>query len=154
MQLDIEQLEGILKRAWSKDTSYYHAFDENNPALGQCAVTALLVNDYFGGEIVWCEALQPDGRKISHYFNKMGDDEIDLTRSQFPEETVFSPGVEKKKDSATTRDYILSYEDTRARYSALKSEVENLLRPRRWIGSDRIFQQYHGGSLQNYGKRL
>ncbi len=128
MRFSINQLENVLKRAWSKDSSYYYAFDENNPALGQCAVTALIVNDYFGGKIVWCEVTRPDGQKISHYFNKIGNNEIDLTRSQFPEGTIVPAGIEKKKEFATTRDFILSNEDTKARYLILKNKINNLLK--------------------------
>lgn len=127
-QLSINQFESILKKAWSKDSSYYRAFDKNNPALGQCAVTALVVSDYFGGEIVWCEAAQPDGKKISHYFNKIDNNEIDLTRSQFSEGTVIPSGIEKKKEFATTRDFILSNEDTKKRYLILKNKTDNLLK--------------------------
>lgn len=127
-QLNINQFENILKRAWSKDSSYYPVFDGSNPALGQCAVTALVVNDYFGGEIVWCEAVQPDGQKISHYFNKVDNNEIDLTRSQFSEGTVVPAGTEKKKGFATTRDFILSNEDARTRYLILKNKIDRLLK--------------------------
>lgn len=125
--ININRFENILKKAWSKESSYYHTFDENNPALGQCAVTALVVNDYFGGEIVWCEAVQPDGQKISHYFNKINSDEVDLTRSQFPEGTIIPVGSEKKKGFATTRDFILSNEDTKVRYLILKDKIDNFL---------------------------
>jgi len=43
-----------------------------------CAITALIVNDYFGGEI--CK-IHVDG--ISHYFNLISNKIIDLTFSQF-----------------------------------------------------------------------
>jgi hypothetical protein len=42
-------LKNILKKAWSKETSSVpDQWSKFNPALGQCAVTALAVNDYFG----------------------------------------------------------------------------------------------------------
>jgi len=128
MRLDIDRFEKILRQAWSKESSYGHVFEAGNPALGQCAVTALVVQDHFGGLIVWCAATLPDGRKVSHYFNQVDGEEIDLTRCQFPAGSIIPPGVEKKKDFATTRDYILSDEDTKARYLILRNKTENLLK--------------------------
>lgn len=105
---------------WSRD----------NPAWGQCAVTVLIVNDYLGGEIVWAEAKLPDGRGISHYFNLIDGKEVDLTRRQFPEGTAIPQGVEKKKEFATTRDYILCAPGSSAkeRYEILKEKVEENLK--------------------------
>ncbi len=128
MRFDIDRFEEILKQAWSKESSYRHVFEAGNPALGQCAVTALVVQDYFGGKIVWCVAIQPDGTEVSHYFNKIEGKEIDLTRSQFPAGSVIPSGGEKKKGFATTRDYVLSDADTRARYSVLSGRIESLLK--------------------------
>ena len=74
-------LEEAIKRSWTKETSSDpENWSEGNPAWGQCAVTALVVNDYLGGRVVWAEALLPDGRKISHYFNSVTEKELDLTR--------------------------------------------------------------------------
>lgn len=121
-------LEVALKESWCKDTSADPKnWTKDNPTWGQCAVTALIVNDYFGGEIVWAEAVLPNGRKISHYFNKINDKEIDITRSQFPENTFISKGIPKLKEQSTTRDYVISFPATQHRYELLKNIVENNL---------------------------
>jgi hypothetical protein len=85
----------------------------------------LIVNDYLGGEIVWAAAILPDGRDISHYFNKIDGKEIDLTSKQFPQGTVIPEGTERKKWFPTTREYVLSYVQTQKRYEILKEKVEN-----------------------------
>lgn len=126
--MNLTKLEKALKKSWSKETSYCpDEWNKSNSSFGQCAITALVVNDYFGGEIVWAEALLPDGQKISHFFNLIDGKEIDLTRSQFPNNTVIPNGIEKKKGFTTTRDYLLSYENKKGRYKQLKEKVRNVL---------------------------
>jgi hypothetical protein len=83
-------LAWILRTAWRREFSAKHdAWTPNNPALGQCASTALLVQDKFGGEIL-CAVIP--GKFGSHYWNRVDGQELDYTRSQFPAETVIPPG--------------------------------------------------------------
>ena len=122
-------LEGAIRKSWSRETSSDpEKWNPENPAWGQCAVTALVINDYLGGEMVWAEAKLPDGRGISHYFNLVDGQEVDLTRDQFPEGTVIPAGVEKKKQYASTRDYVLSFPVTQQRYLLLKQQVGDIFR--------------------------
>jgi len=126
--MELSQLEEALKKSWCKETSSdAQNWTPENPAWGQCAVTSLLVNDYFGGKIVWAEATLPDGRKISHYFNNYSSFEADLTRQQFPSGTIIPKGIQKTKGFSTTREYILSYEQTKERYELLKKKVQELI---------------------------
>lgn len=122
--MNIEELKDKLEKAWCAETSYYsETWNEANPTYGQCAVTALLVNDILGGEIVWAEVDLFDGKKESHYFNLIDGKEIDITRSQFTEGTVVPRGVPKTKGYTTTREFMLSSENTRRRYELLKKKI-------------------------------
>jgi len=126
--IQLSKLEVALKNSWSKETtSDPDNWSQNNPSWGQCAVTSLVINDYIGGEIVWTQAKLPDGTEISHYLNKIGNKELDLTRNQFPEGTITSEGIPKTKGFPTTRDYILSFDKTLKRYQILKSQVEEAI---------------------------
>jgi len=126
--MNLIEFEKVLKKSWSKETSYYpDDWDKSNSSFGQCAVSALVLNDYFSGDIVWADALLPNGQKVSHYFNLIDGKEVDLTRSQFPEGTVIPKGVEKKKDFASTREFMLSSENTKRRYKLMKEIVINNL---------------------------
>jgi len=118
------ELERIIENSWSKETSSEPDWSPDNPAWGQCAVTALVIDDYFIGDIVWAEASLPDRRKKSHYFNKIKDKELDLTRKQFPKGTIIPAGIPKTKEFSTTREYILSYPQTVKRYEILKQRVK------------------------------
>lgn len=126
--MNFSTLKKALQNSWSKETSYCpNEWNESNPSIGQCATTALIVNDYLGGEIVWAEVILPDGKKISHFFNLVDGEEIDFTKEQFPEGTVIPPGIKKNKNFPTTRDFILSHEEQVGRYKMLKEKVDKFL---------------------------
>lgn len=117
-------LLSVVSLCWSRDTSSDpDHWSLGNPALGQCAVTALVVQDEFGGEMlramVMPAAGTPDGKAVSHYWNRIAsDDVVDLTASQFPGGfRAITTVVERG------RDYVLSHPETAARYARLRARV-------------------------------
>lgn len=116
----------LLKRAWSKETSYDPAgWTPNNRAYGQCAITALAVQDRFGGKIlkVSLEKIPGFEKMRSHYFNRLADgSKPDFTYSQFPDWVI---NLFQKEEEAG-RDVLLSNEDIRRRYQLLKQILEKL----------------------------
>lgn len=115
MTADADQLLPVLRKSWSAETSGKWLPD--NPALGQCNVTSLVIQDLFGGEILKTEA--PGGW---HFYTRIHGERYDLTASQFAAPIPYA-------DIASSRDGALA--GTRAeRYSALKSRVDEL-HPRR-----------------------
>jgi len=76
INVDIEDLLVILKSAWSIHSS--SKWSKTNPAKGQCGVTALVVNDIYGGEIYKTPTLEG-----WHFYNKINNNFYDLTASQF-----------------------------------------------------------------------
>ena len=119
----------ILENAWSKNTSADpEHWRKDSPAWGQCAVTALVVQDYFGGELLRTEARMSWSTKpISHYFNLLPDGRhIDLSRQQFPLGTNFSTSAVR------AREYVLDPKfSTRKRYRLLKRRISRILKNRR-----------------------
>jgi hypothetical protein len=95
-----------LRQTWSLRTSGKWAAD--NPARGQCSVTALLVEEMFGGEIL--KTPLPEG---VHFYNRIDGQRIDLTDDQFSTPIVYA-------DLPSDRQEALSG-TTAARYEALKS---------------------------------
>jgi len=124
----LEELTAAVSNAWSAETSASpDEWSVDNPALGQCAVTACVVQDYMGGDILNSVVTLPDGSADSHYYNLIDEEEIDLTKQQFPHGSAFSDGQPKTKGFASTRDYCLSYNATRRRYEALRAKVGQTL---------------------------
>jgi len=102
-----------LREVWSKDTSFCPSeWSTANPALGQCTVTALIVQEIMGGELMRCEI---DGG--GHYFNHVDGHTIDLTASQFQRRI--------KRDNAEIgeREYLLGNKDVLGRYLCLKDRL-------------------------------
>lgn len=80
-----------IRSAWDARTASPDTRPSQGPR-GQCAVTALLVQDWYGGEILRAVIERTDlqsydepGGTESHYWNLIpGMGEIDLTRDQYP----------------------------------------------------------------------
>ncbi|MFE6859599.1 hypothetical protein [Nocardia sp. NPDC057668] len=119
----LEALRNAVEQSWSADTAVGSGWFEVNRAKGQCAVTACVVQDYLGGEILHTTATLPGGEQVSHYFNSVAGRFVDLTRTQFPAGTRFSYPRPKAKEFASTREYCLSYDSTRRRYEELRERV-------------------------------
>jgi hypothetical protein len=90
---NISDLERAIRRSWGADTAtpdHRPDWTPDNPARDQCGVTALVVHDLLGGELIRGE-VHVDGERVDyHWWNRLGMGiEIDLTREQFgPHETV------------------------------------------------------------------
>jgi hypothetical protein len=111
----LERLRSSLAHAWGRETSAApHDWTDTNPALGQCAVTALIVHDEFGGEL-----LRAMVGGMSHYWNRLpSGEEVDLTRQQFSSEVVMPAG------QVRPREYLLENADTLGRYHRLRTAVD------------------------------
>lgn len=116
--MTIKDLEDCLNKIYSKETCYPLCRDEwnsDNKTLGHCAIVSLIVNDYLGGDIY---KIKVDG--ISHYFNFINNEIVDLTSSQFNTDIDYSDKVLKDRES------ILSDKDTFYRYNLLRLKLVDL----------------------------
>jgi hypothetical protein len=107
-----EELVQLLQSSWSADTACGE-WSPDNPSQNQCAVTALLIQDILGGELLRCE--MSDGS--SHYWNRLPDGtEIDLTAEQFSHikaYPIYQTAITRN------RQYVLGFADTMLRYGIL-----------------------------------
>jgi len=100
----VTEIERVVRASWSQETCDpvdLAQWSPENSARGQCAVTALVVQDLLGGALLLADVLNADGsRQGVHYWNRLGDGvEVDLTREQFaPTETVQAPTVVPRPD--------------------------------------------------------
>jgi hypothetical protein len=107
----LDELACKLERSWARETSAdpVHWTAENS-AYGQCAVTALVVQDHFGGEL-----LRARVNGISHYWNRLPAGlEVDFTRKQFGSNPSVPIGEVK------SREFVLSFPETVNRYLCLR----------------------------------
>jgi hypothetical protein len=116
---DITKITERIEKAWLPDSSYWpEKWTEANPACGQCAVTALIVQENLGGELLKCD-VEGFG---SHYFNQLPDGTIiDLTKKQFPTDAKMSKAVKKKREDVT------QYKQVMKRYEILKDNFNKAI---------------------------
>ena len=120
-KLNINKLRCACCNSWDNDTCFPECKDDwnkENKSLGQCAITALIVNDYLGGKIKKCEV---ENSKISHYYNEIEKQDIDFTRGQFDE------NVKLINDKYKIREDMIKTEHTKVRYELLKERVNEFL---------------------------
>ncbi|MBB5442806.1 MULTISPECIES: hypothetical protein [unclassified Paraburkholderia] len=101
----------VLARVWAGDTSSpTHVWSSTNPAQNHCSVTSLIMQDYFGGEIL---TTRTSGG--THFYNLIDGSRWDLTVSQFAEPIPFD-------DTRSSRE--AAFADTsREKYELLKSRL-------------------------------
>ena len=75
-------LLAILEKCWSVETS--SKWTPDNPARGQCSVTALVLMDVFGGRL-----LKTRVGGEWHFYNEINGAVRDFTASQFPRKIAY-----------------------------------------------------------------
>uniref|UniRef100_A0AAU2VS82 Uncharacterized protein n=1 Tax=Streptomyces sp. NBC_00008 TaxID=2903610 RepID=A0AAU2VS82_9ACTN len=89
----LADIEAAVRSSWGADTTtpaHRPHWTPGNPARDQCGVTALVLHDLLGGDLIRGEVRVGGVRTDYHWWNRLGPGtEIDLTREQFaPEEMV------------------------------------------------------------------
>lgn len=108
-----------LRDKWSKE----------NITLGQCSITAFLVQDIFGGKVYGI--LRPGGNY--HCYNVIGDVVFDLTSEQFGDERLVYGD-----DPEQLRLIHFAKREKLKRYEYLKAELDKRLELKRHGASDSI----------------
>ncbi|MCU1300709.1 MAG: hypothetical protein JWQ87_993 [Candidatus Sulfotelmatobacter sp.] len=115
----LRTLPVVLRECWSRETSYDpEKWTPENPTHGQCAITALVIQDLLGGDL-----LRAKVNGAEHYWNCLPDlGELDLTRDQFgTADTITTP-------EKVSREYVLSFSNTVRRYEQLSQLFTNALK--------------------------
>lgn len=108
-----QNLQRVLEKAWSLRSS--SMWTPENPARGQCGVTALVVNDLLGGDIL--KTHLPDG---VHFYNRLSGQRYDFTAAQFSEPVVYEDMLSSREEA---------FRDTNAeQYASLQKAVVTCLR--------------------------
>jgi hypothetical protein len=112
-RFDTEAGRRRLRSAWSAATS--GKWREDAPALGQCSVTALLLHDRYGAELL--STPTPWG---PHFYNRLGGERLDLTAEQF---AALGAAVPPYRDRPADRDEAMA-DTTPAQYAALAAAFD------------------------------
>ena len=115
-------LYDVLTKLWCEYTCaprLRSEWSEENVTLGQCSITAFLVQDIFGGEVYGI--LRPGGNY--HCYNVIGDVTFDLTSEQFKGEVL-----NYEDNPQQFREVHFAKEEKRQRYEYLKEQLEKYKR--------------------------
>ena len=82
MRFDADEIQSALRKSWSLATA--RQWTPTNPTAGQCNVTALLVHELFGGDLLKTPLSTGD-----HFYNRIGGRRYDFTESQFREPITY-----------------------------------------------------------------
>lgn len=114
--MDLLVLCKALRESWGEDTAQPHdgVWSHINPAKGQCAVSTMVVKDYFGGDVV--RGVTRNG--VVHYWNQLeGGVWLDTTHSQFGDGDFIEEYIIRPPD------YLWRFADTVRRYEILRERV-------------------------------
>ncbi len=112
----------LLSQAWCADTCaprMRQNWTTENKTLGQCSITAFLIQDLFGGIVRG--VLRPAGNY--HCFNEVDGCVFDLTSEQFGDEIL-----DYENCPVQTREEHFSKEEKRLRYEDLKKRLNDVMR--------------------------
>lgn len=119
---DQRMLYDLLSTIWCKDTCAPRMRDrwtKENKTLGQCSITAFIVQDIFGGKVYGIPL--KDGS--FHCFNVVEEVKFDLTSEQFENVVLdYDEGVEQFREEHFLK------EEKYLRYLYLKKELERQLK--------------------------
>jgi hypothetical protein len=94
--LTLANIERAIWEAWSLDTAEEDdGWTPENPSRGQCDITALVVQDLLGGEVLGADVFLDGARIEGHMWNRLPSGiDVDLTREQFRGgETIGEPRI-------------------------------------------------------------
>jgi hypothetical protein len=122
--ITLARLEEAVRAAWSADTSDDpENWTEENPSFQHCDVTARVVHEYLGGDILVCGVVRDGMRVDRHAWNRLSSGiEIDLTREQFLDGETFEAPVVLEHFVGAKVD---------ARYAVFAARVRERLSPSR-----------------------
>lgn len=114
----------LLSGLWAADTCaprMRRSWSPQNPTLGQCSITAFLVQDIYGGEVLGV----PLADGAFHCFNAVDGCVFDLTSEQFGDEALdYAHSVPQRREDHFAR------AEKRARYGLLRGRLAAALRAR------------------------
>lgn len=90
--ISLEHFASLLSQCYAQKTSARPRFwSRQNPSYGHCALVVIAVHDYFGatmycGDIPFEIAYKHKTGFLSHCWNKLNGEVVDLTRAQFSPE--------------------------------------------------------------------
>jgi hypothetical protein len=116
----LDQIKSAIRNSWDADTSASgEEWTTDNPALGQCVPSSLILQDFTEGELERL-ATERNGVRETHYRVILPDGTVeDISGDQYPLGQTFAAAPVE----GDLREYVLANENTRRRYAILMGRV-------------------------------
>ena len=94
----LAEIDSAVRASWAADTcseddAAREPWTSDNPAWGHCDVTALVIHDLLGGDVLMGEVHLDGEQRGYHAWNRLTSGlEVDLTREQFRQGQVVTAG--------------------------------------------------------------
>ena len=82
-EIPLSKIKAALRLSWSEKTCII--FEANYPYYGQCAQTAIIIYEKFGGRILKTSGWPKDNGYGRHFYNEINGVRYDFTKEQFTE---------------------------------------------------------------------
>lgn len=122
IEITLNDFFEIMLKSWVKESAYPTAQKDpqfnlaNDPTYGQCAVTEMLVNKFFCGDISKIHVYGGG----THYFNVINGQIFDLTRDQFD---LYNIPADYSTGTNVPLQYCGKNVNTKARYDILEKNL-------------------------------
>lgn len=115
--MSLQLLHRALLNSWSLNSS--SKWTPENPAKGQCGVTALVVHDLLGGEIMKTYAAEG-----WHFYNEIDSGRLDFTASQFEGDVQYDD-LPSSREEAFADTNQLQYDDLKKKVVEELQQMES-----------------------------
>ena len=127
--IDRSTLFAALEASWSAASSATaDEWSVDNPALGQCEVTSLVILEYLGGDLQLSQVFVGDEMTEHHHHNLFGDEAVDLTARQFTGAETFVD-VRRLEHDFIRENFPRIRAEVRERYEVLADAVAARIGP-------------------------
>ena len=125
--MDREDVIEAIRESWTRETSAApDEWDADNPARGQCDVSSFVLWEHVGGDLVEAEVFVDGTKTEHHYWNRVGDEDIDITGEQFTgDEVITEHRTLTEATIIASRDQMR--EELQARIAVLRVAVDRRL---------------------------
>lgn len=95
IMVDVAVIKKCLIECWSLQSSSF--WTEKHPERGQCGVTALVIHDNFGGDILKTKL----DNENWHYYNRIAGKRFDFTINQFENKIEYHDIISSREEAFT-----------------------------------------------------
>lgn len=125
--MEINKFMHGINNTYNRDTCYpalQNSWNQDNSALGHCAIVALMFFETYGGQIKRVNIINSN---LTHYYNILNGEIFDITKNQFKNGEVYESEITKtKEDILSSEEFKLRYEVFSKRFNEYINKLDEI----------------------------